>query len=30
MQSKLQHWCLDVKNMQILLEDKAHDIIDRM
>ncbi|XP_033629621.1 26S proteasome non-ATPase regulatory subunit 13-like isoform X2 [Asterias rubens] len=30
MQGKLQHWCLDVKNMQILLEDKAHDIIDRM
>ncbi|XP_072017784.1 26S proteasome non-ATPase regulatory subunit 13-like [Amphiura filiformis] len=29
-QGKLQNWCTDVKHMQIMLEDKAHDIIDRM
>ena len=30
MQGKLQTWCTDVKHMQMMLEDKAHDIIDRM
>ena len=30
MQGKLQNWCTDVKHMQMMLEDKAHDIIDRM
>lgn len=30
MQGKLSTWCTDVKHMQMMLEDKAHDIIDRM
>ncbi|KAJ8032627.1 26S proteasome non-ATPase regulatory subunit 13 [Holothuria leucospilota] len=30
MQSHLQNWCGYIKNMQVMMEDKAHDILDRV
>lgn len=30
MQTHLQDWCGYIKNMQVIMEDKAHDILDRV